>query len=341
MDRRPTDISTDTPPREEAVNPVLEWFATRMPAFGTSSLLHVAVGLVAWFLSMQVATLPAAERYKYKSEVVAERQVKIDDTRRPPASLVDKTKTRQEDQKQNKKEEGDHGPGLYKVGGKSIFKDIFPNKKFGVADNKMAPLDVIGTGGGGDVLGGIPGLGPSGRGGGGRGIFVIEEEKPCKIVYIVDRSGSMTDSLDIVKYELKHSLSTLTDEDQFHVIFFSSGPPVEMPTRRLVNATERNEQMAYEFIDNVVAQGETDPSKAIERAFACHPDVIYLLTDGEFDRSIIDLVDRLNAGGAVKVNTIGFLYTSGSEVLKEIAGKTGGGFKLVTEKDLETIVRSR
>ena len=112
-----------------------------------------------------------------------------------------------------------------------------------------------------------------------------------------------------------------------------------MPTRRLVNATERNRQMAFEFIDGVVAQGETDPSKALERAFACKPDTIYLLTDGEFDRQIIDLVTRLDAGGDTKVNTIGFLYTSGEEVLKEIANKTGGSHKLITEKDLDTIVR--
>ena len=97
--------------------------------------------------------------------------------------------------------------------------------------------------------------------------------------------------------------------------------------------------MASEFIDGVVPQGETDPSKAIERAFACKPEVIYLLTDGEFDRQIIDLCKRLNAGGKVTVHTIGFLNQSGADVLKQIAKENGGNFKQVTEKDLADLAR--
>jgi hypothetical protein len=135
------------------------------------------------------------------------------------------------------------------------------------------------------------------------------------------------------------TIGELPDDKSFHVIFYSSGPPVEMPTRRLVEATEHNKQLAFEFVDGVIAQGETDPSKAIERAFACQPELIYLLTDGEFDRQIVDLVKRLNAGGKVTVHTIGFLYQSGAEVLKQIANDNGGNFKLVTEQDLANLAK--
>jgi secreted protein with Ig-like and vWFA domain len=110
-----------------------------------------------------------------------------------------------------------------------------------------------------------------------------------------------------------------------------------MPTRRLVNATERNRQMAFEFIDSVIPQGETDPSKALERAFACGPELIYLLTDGEFDRQIIDLCKRLNTGNKVTVHTIGFLYKTGEAVLKQIADENGGNYKFVSEADLATL----
>ncbi|MCX5685403.1 MAG: hypothetical protein NT049_17235, partial [Planctomycetota bacterium] len=57
---------------------------------------------------------------------------------------------------------------------------------------------------------------------------------PRKIVFILDRSGSMTDSIDFVKHELKRCVGCLADSDRFHIIFFSSGPPVEMPPRQLV-----------------------------------------------------------------------------------------------------------
>jgi len=155
----------------------------------------------------------------------------------------------------------------------------------------------------------------------------------AKIVYVVDRSGSMTDSIDYLKLELKRSIGKLTDDKSFHVIFYSSGPPVEMPTRQLVSATERNKQQAFEFIHGVIAQGETDPSNALKRAFELKPDVIFLLTDGEFDKQIIDLVKQLNVGGKVKVHTIGFLYRDGEQTLKRIADDNGGQYKFVSEGD--------
>jgi len=167
----------------------------------------------------------------------------------------------------------------------------------------------------------------------------IKEKMARKIVYIVDRSGSMTDSIDYVKYELKRSISELMEEKEFHVIFYSSGPLVEMSTRRLVHATERNKQLAFEFINGVASQGETDPSKALERAFACQPELIYLLTDGEFDKVIVGLVKRLNGGGKVTVHTIGFLYRTGEAVLEQIAKENNGQYKFVSEADLATLVQ--
>jgi len=165
----------------------------------------------------------------------------------------------------------------------------------------------------------------------------VETEIIHKTVYVIDGSGSMTDSLHYVKLELKRSIGELGEDTEFHVIFYSSRPPVEMPTRRPVPATERNKQLAFEFIDRVIPQGQTDPVEAIKRAFAVGPDLIYLLTDAEFDRSIVDLTKRLNVGGKVTVHTIGFLYPSGEEVLKQIAEQNNGNYKFVSEADLEAM----
>jgi hypothetical protein len=169
----------------------------------------------------------------------------------------------------------------------------------------------------------------------------IKPGRGGKIVYVVDRSGSMSDSLDFVKYELKRSIGELTEAREFHVIFYSSGPPVEISTRRLVAATDRNKQMAFEFIDGVIAQGETDPSRALELAFECKPEFICLLTDGEFDRSVADLVKRLNAGGQVTVHTIGFLYRTGEAILKAIAEQSNGQYKFVSEADLAKLANGK
>ena len=294
---------------------VMGWLALYVPSWGTSVLLHVAVVILAYFMAWQTeATQPP---FEYKSAVVQSEKLKMEKRLKP-------------DQKQQSTR------GKFRPGPSSIVRQFTQNPFPDVASNKLEQLQVIGVGGGGKEIGGFEGLG-QGRGGffGAGG----ESDESAKIVYVVDRSGSMTDSIDYVKFELKRSIGELSEDKEFHVIFYSSGPPVEMPTRRLVNATERNKQLAFEFIDSVIAQGETDPSEALKRAFDTKPELVYLLTDGEFDRAIVDLVKRLNANQQVTVHTIGFLYQVGEQVLKQIADENNGNYKFVSEKDLATLVQ--
>jgi len=65
--------------------------------------------------------------------------------------------------------------------------------------------------------------------------------------------------------------------------------------------------------------------------------VIFLVTDGEFDREVADLCKRLNPEKKVKVHTICFLYKTGEEILKQIAADSGGTYKFVSEADLEKL----
>ena len=186
--------------------------------------------------------------------------------------------------------------------------------------------------------------------------FKVSAGDATRIIYVVDRSGSMTDSIDYVKVELKRSIARLTEAETFHVIFYSSGPPLEMPTTRRIRATTHDsltkhmlaetvlpkataaaKAKAYAFIDGVIPQGETDPSKALERAFQLKPGVVFILTDGEFDRAIADLLKRLNPGAKAPVHTVGFLYRMNEPLLKRIAAENGGQYKFVSEADLATL----
>ncbi|HUU30774.1 MAG TPA: VWA domain-containing protein, partial [Phycisphaerae bacterium] len=302
----------EAPEEQAGIDLVLGWLALYLPSWGTSVVLHVAVITLAAFMAWQTQTVPPP--FEYKSAVVQ----------------MNKPKTEKRQQQQSPRGKATKRQPT------SIVRQFTQNPFPDVASNNQSQLQVIGVGGGGKAIGGFEGMGTGGRGFFGAG---PEEEEANKIVYVVDRSGSMTDSIDYVKYELKRSISELTEDKEFHVVFYSSGPPVEMPTRRLVNATERNKQLAFEFIDGVVPQGETDPSKALERAFACNPELIYLLTDGEFDKTIVGLVKRLNVGGKITVHTIGFLYQSGEAVLKQIADENNGQYKFVSEADLATLVQ--
>jgi len=304
---------------QTSMDTVMGWLALYLPSWGTSVVLHAAVLILAAFFAWQ--SYAVQPPFEYKSAVVAQSQKKTVTRPRP----------------QHKMQDDEASRGKMVPRPSSLVRHMenpFPD----VASNKMNVLEVIGVGGGGKEFGGFEGLGTgSGRG---SGFFGAGGDEARKIVYVVDRSGSMTDSIDYVKFELKRSIGELGEEKEFHVIFYSSGPPVEMPTRRLVNATDRNKQLAFEFIDGIIPQGETDPSKALERAFEVKPELIYLLTDGEFDKAIVGLVKQRNTGSQVTVHTIGFLYRMGEQVLKQIAEENGGNYKFVSEKDLATLIQN-
>ncbi len=167
--------------------------------------------------------------------------------------------------------------------------------------------------------------------------FGVEAKGARKVVYVVDKSGSMTDSIVYVKHELKRSLGALGADTAFHVLFFSAGPAAEMPLGKLVHATEENKRAADKFIDGIVPRGETDPSDALRRAFALKPDAIFLLTDGEFDKAIVRSVRELNKDGKARVYTIAFLYKQGEKTLQAIAAENGGAYRFFSEADLDAL----
>ncbi|MGB2755197.1 MAG: VWA domain-containing protein [Phycisphaerae bacterium] len=299
--------------QDEGTETVLDWLALYLPSWGTSVVLHAAVLILAAF----VAWVPIVEAHDSPYTGAFLTVPKRDAEKRDTGQLAER--------EGEKTPWGLNEPNPYRF---MRMPDLHPFNGIGVLETS-AEIPIIGIGGG------PRGGGPESFGTGSGDPFPPEWiEEARKIVYVVDRSGSMTDSIDYVKEELKRSIGELPEEKEFHVLFYSSGPCVEMPTRRLVDATERNKQFAYEFIDGIIAQGETDPSDALRRAFAVHPEVLYLLTDGEFDRAIVGLVQDLNAGGRVRVHTIGFLYRPGEKVLKQIAAENGGNYKFVSERDL-------
>ena len=203
----------------------------------------------------------------------------------------------------------------------------------GLQSIKKRPVPIIGIGTGrsdfsrfGLGVGGGGGPEFFGLGGTARGVR--------RIVYVVDRSGSMLGTFDIVRRELKRSVNKLRRSQKFHVIFFNSKPPVENPPRRLVSAIQAHKQQLYEFLDRIMPDGGTDPAPAMRRAFATEPDLIYFLTDGEFDKTLLPKLGRWNEDRAVRIFTIAFFGAGGVDRLEKIAREHNGEFRFVTEDDL-------
>lgn len=149
-----------------------------------------------------------------------------------------------------------------------------------------------------------------------------------RVVFVIDFSGSMTQRLYYAKEELKRAVGALTGSQQFQVIFFDTAAHI-MPPGSLVQATAANKAQADGFIDQMGSGGGTNPTDALQGAFALGADTVVLLTDGQFDPSVVSLVDGLNAGRRAKVHTIGFFATGSQDVLREIASRNGGTYKFV------------
>ncbi len=201
------------------------------------------------------------------------------------------------------------------------------------------------AGGGGSGNLGLPSGGGGGAGapgllGGGRGGNVHH------VVYVIDRSGSMLLAFDNLRSEMLISISKLKPVQDFHVIFFAAGTPIESPPKQLVQANEENKALASQFLsgNEISPDGQTNPLPALRRAFEvlekAAPDkpgkLIYLLTDGDFTNNdeVMQAIKEWNSKKEVHIST--FFYNNEmtgrsktgnvQTILKRIADENGGRY---------------
>ena len=163
-----------------------------------------------------------------------------------------------------------------------------------------------------------------------RGIF--RPSHASRICYVVDQSGSMIDTFDILKAELKRSIVGLNGDQQFQVIFFSDGA-TEYPSRRFLRATPLNKRRVLEWIDGVVNQGQTNPQAAMIRALELRPEKILFLTDGDFDEKLVTLLRRRNRS-SIAIDTYAYLNHDGARLLRQISDDSGGIYTPISWQQL-------
>jgi len=203
----------------------------------------------------------------------------------------------------------------------------------------------VGTGiGSGTGDGGGP-LAPFGIPGGGGGIgpkspFMGVSGNAMKVVYLCDSSGSMMTKFDTLRQELRKAADGLKPIQSFDIIFFSEDSFVALDPKSLLLATPETKRKAYDFLDKTAPHGSSDPIPGLRAAFAVQPQLIYILTDGDFPNNaqVLEEVRKLNKDKKVKVNTIAFM-DRGEEyekLLKQLADENGPGlFKFVSDSELQ------
>jgi hypothetical protein len=189
------------------------------------------------------------------------------------------------------------------------------------------PLAMFGTPGGG-------GIGPKGpvfgNGGNAR-----------KIIFVCDSSGSMISKMASLKNELTKAITGLKAVQQFNVIFFQDNNALVLNKDGMMMASQDNKRSAYKYLDDVTTTSTSDPLPALRVAFKQQPQLIYLLTDGDFpdNKAVLEEIRKLDKDKKVKVNTIAFVNDKDTDtdfipLLQSIAKETGGTFKHVAENEL-------
>jgi hypothetical protein len=207
------------------------------------------------------------------------------------------------------------------------------------------PLDLVadvpagparGGGGTGEGLGGGVGSGV----GAGTGAAFFATDKPTgNYVFVVDCSRSMNhpypgpakSRLGRVKVEIWRTIYQMSPEQKYFVVFFNTRA-IPMPADRMI-AGGPDDQAAYlQWTAQVRADGETDPREALLLAVRMRPDVIYFLTDGEFNYRVVREASEANFGG-VQIHTISLGDDAGGRFLQEIADRNQGRYRHIVQDE--------
>ncbi len=175
-----------------------------------------------------------------------------------------------------------------------------------------------------------------------------------RIVFLIDCSGSLVDTLPFVIEELKSSVRKLSEQQRFTVIFFGSFRNrdfIEVPPGNLQPATADQKKRVIDWVDldsrNVYAYQTGNPVPALSKALSYRPQLIYLLSDNilgegayQIDQDRLLTEVRKTNRNQTKINTIQFLYpdpftAAGRKgTLQLIAEQSGGKYRFVDSREL-------
>ncbi len=160
-----------------------------------------------------------------------------------------------------------------------------------------------------------------------------------RVVYVVDASrsmnhpfpGPMMTRFGRVKQELVLSISRMTSEQEFFIVYFNDRA-IPMPSRTMMPALPNTQGLYLRWAAQAKADGETNPEQALLFALMLRPDIVYFLTDGNFPQRVIDHVSQANEHRVV-IHTIGFGDDKGEKLLKQIAARNWGDYQFIPGDD--------
>lgn len=161
-------------------------------------------------------------------------------------------------------------------------------------------------------------------------------------VFIVDSSGSMRGKRwQNALRELRNSLEALHSSQRFYVIFFDHQTHLMFQGRvdrfrksrdlKMVEATQENLNRVNNWIRRVDLGNQTRPRVSFDYGLSLEPDVIFFLTDGEFDDETFEFLMGLAAEGSQypAIYTVAFGNPRAAKTLETIADRFRGRYQFV------------
>lgn len=155
----------------------------------------------------------------------------------------------------------------------------------------------------------------------------LDAGKANSIVFVIDKSSSMSQNFGRVIKALYQALESLSKDQSFQVIFFDDAPRQNPNFGGLVKATEKNKDAMKKWIeDHLRADGGTEPLAAVRLAIELRPKRIIILSDGEFNPEYVEAITQYNSRkskGLIRIDCIGLNEVV--ESLQQIARQNGPG----------------
>ena len=161
------------------------------------------------------------------------------------------------------------------------------------------------------------------------------------IVYLVDASGSLIDSLPDVIHWLTESIEMLSGSQKFTIIFFRDGEIIEVPPYGMKPINDQYKLPFNEWMSqpagNIYAERGSEPYLAIQLALRYGAGEIFILSD-DFagyqanwgsDEQVLFGIQALLQNRPVRIHTVQFYYRDPGGLLERIAEEHGGKYQFV------------
>lgn len=163
--------------------------------------------------------------------------------------------------------------------------------------------------------------------------FFGTRSKGNSVAFVVDVSGSMASittssnltNFELMKRELLRSIDALEPGQTCSVIGFNDQPIFETDLLN-ASATKDTKRKLGQWMNRLSPDGGTNPLVGMNIVFQEPPEVVFLLSDGEFPPDCVRQISAMNQGKSV-INTISLGMDA--DTLKEIAQDGRGQFRKV------------